>query len=131
MQPTYQIGSLLVVGQLDAAAVEPGMAIVFEDPAQAGRLVTHRVVAIAPGDTLQFWTRGDANATRDAVPVPARMVRGHVLWAVPHLGTVMEWLQWPRSFIVLVVVPAALLLLTELRRRRREPSQPSTANASA
>src|SRR5260221_9618625 len=82
MSPTYPVGSLLVVGQIDAGAVQPGMAITFEDPSNPGRVVTHRVERIAPGDALAFITHGDANATPDALPVPARLVRRRVLWSV-------------------------------------------------
>ncbi|HEX3264251.1 MAG TPA: signal peptidase I [Candidatus Limnocylindrales bacterium] len=126
MSPTYPVGSLLVTAQIDPADVRMGMPIVFDDPREPGRLVTHRVVGIVPGPALAFVTRGDANATNDPSPVPSRLVRGHVLWSVTYLGTVLDWLQWPRSFIVLVVVPAALLLIAEMRglvaRRRRVPS---------
>lgn len=93
------------------------MAIAFQDPADAGRLVTHRVVGIAPGSELAFTTKGDANVTADPVPVPARLVRGRALWHVTYLGTVMDWLQWPRSFLLLVVIPSAALLLLEVRAR--------------
>lgn len=124
MAPTYPVGTLLVVGQMDAGDVEPGMAIVFEDPSQPGRLVTHRVVRIAPGDTLTFITQGDANATADPAPVPARLVRGRVLWSVAQLGSFLDWLQWPRSFVLLVLVPGAALAVAEWRQRtaRRRPS---------
>ena len=44
------------------------------------------------------------------MPVGPEQVRGRVLWSVTHLGNVMDWLQWPRS-LVLVIVPAVLLLL--------------------
>jgi signal peptidase I len=125
MAPTYPPGSLLVIGQMDAADVEVGMALVFEDPGVPGRLVTHRVVAIAPSQGLAFITRGDANGADDPLPVPARLVRGRVLWQVTHLGTVMDWLQWPRSFIALVLVPAALLVLLEVRAWRSRRSRRS------
>jgi signal peptidase len=115
MSPTFAVGSLLVVGQVDASQVEAGMAITFEDPAAAGKLVTHRVVKVAPGQELAFITKGDANATADVAPVPARLVRGRVLWSVSQLGTVMDWLQWPRSFVLLVLAPTVLLLGLELR----------------
>ena len=118
MSPTYPVGSLLVTAQIDAAEVQPGMAIVFEDPRTPGRLVTHRVIGIAPGATLQFVTQGDANAVAAPVPVPARLVRGRVLWHVSQLGAVLDWLQWPRSLIVLVLVPGLLLLALEWRSRR-------------
>lgn len=119
MTPTYPVGALLVVGQIDAAAVEPGAAIVFEDPLAPGRFVAHRVVRVASGSALAFITQGDANSFPDADPVPARHVRGRVLWSVSHLGSALDWLQWPRSFIVLVVLPGAMLLVLEWRSRRR------------
>jgi signal peptidase len=118
MAPTYPIGSLLVVGQVDPSDVEPGMALVFEDPRMPGRLVVHRVVGQAPGAELQFLTKGDANAAADAGPVPARLVRGRILWSISRLGTLLSWLQWPRSLVVLVLIPGALLAALELRARR-------------
>lgn len=121
MAPTFQVGSLLVVGPVDPSEVEPGMAITFEDPAAAGRLVSHRVVQFASGDALAFMTKGDANSSADAQPVPARLVRGRVLWQVTRIGLVLDWLQWPRSFLVLVVAPSLALLIAELRTRRRKP----------
>lgn len=122
MNPAFPQGSLIVMAPVDPTEIEPGMAITFLDPVRLDRLVTHRVVARAPGDALMFITQGDANATRDAAPVPARFVRGRVLWSVSHLGAALDWLQWPRGPIVLVGLPALLLLLAELgawRRRRR------------
>jgi signal peptidase I len=132
MAPTFPVGALLVSGQVDPADVHVGMAIVFEDPAKAGRLISHRVIGVTGADSLAFWTQGDANNVRDPVPVPARMVRARVLWQVPILGAATEWLQWPRSFILLVVVPAGLLLLLEWRHRRRhEPAAGARAPATA
>ena len=123
MSPTYPVGSLLVIETTDASQVELGMPIVFEDPQVRGRLVTHRVVGVASAETLQFWTQGDANASRDPFPVPARLVHGRVMWQVSHLGTVVSALQGPWTSIALLVIPFGLLLAGEARtliRRRRE-----------
>jgi signal peptidase len=131
MAPTYPVGSLLVVAPLDASDVRPGMPIVFEDPRVRGRIVTHRVVGVAPGETLQFWTQGDANASRDPVPVPARMVRGRVLWQVSYVGGLLTLLQWPWSFLALVVAPGLLLIGGELRNRwRAKAGSPSDSRAA-
>jgi signal peptidase len=118
MAPTYPIDSLLVVGAVDPTEVQPGMAIVFEDPTTPGRVVTHRVVSRA-GDAVAFVTQGDANGSPDPVPVTARLIRGRVLWHVPGLGLALDWLQWPRSFVLLVLIPGILLVGSELRERRR------------
>ena len=127
MAPTYPVGSLLVIAPIDASDAQPGMPIAFVDPGTPGRLVTHRVISVITTPSLQLITQGDANATADPLPVPARMVRGRVLWQVAGLGTVLTWLQWPRGFVILVVVPAALLLLLEWRSRRRSRDDRSTA----
>jgi len=129
MSPTYPMGSLIVMAPIDPADVEPGMAITFVDPLRSGRLVTHRVVSIAPADTLQFVTQGDANARPDPAPVPARMVRGRVLWHVRGLGTVLDWLQWPRGFIVLVGLPLGLLAVAEWRAHRPRRRVPDAIGA--
>ena len=78
----------------------------------------HGVAAATPGESLQFVTQGDANPARDAAAVPARMVRGRVLWQVSRLGSAVDWLQWPRSFLLLVVLPGSVLVLSEWRARR-------------
>jgi signal peptidase len=118
MEPTFPIGSVVVVGQVDPSEVEPGMALVFEDPVVPGRLVTHRVLGRAGSGILAFRTQGDANATPDPLPVPARLVRGRVMWHVTHLGRLLLWLRWPRSVIVLVLFPTMLLIAGEWRARR-------------
>jgi signal peptidase I len=121
MTPTYPVGSLLVVESIDASQVRPGMAVTFDDPAQPGRLVTHRVISQRVGDTFFFDTQGDANVSPDPFPVPARSIRGRVMWDVPLLGYAVDFLRWPRGFILLVVIPGLALATTEafaLRRRR-------------
>jgi len=133
MEPTYRVGSMLVIESIDASEVRVGMPLVFEDPTTPGRLVVHRVVERAPGDQIAFWTQGDANASRDPAPVPARMVRGQVKWQVTELGHVLNWLQWPRSGL-LIAVPLGLLALSEWSERRKksveappvpEPTEPT------
>jgi signal peptidase I len=130
MEPTYPVGSLLVTAQVDPTTVEVGMPIVFEDPREPGRLVTHRVVGVAPGTELAFLTRGDANGTNDPTPIAAQLVRARVLWHVTVLGAVLDWLQFPRSFVLLVLIPTGWLALLELRSRR-VPRHPQAAMTAA
>ena len=110
MAPTYAVGSLLVVEDVDPADVEAGTPLVFQDPRERTRLVSHRVIDVIDGAPPTFITKGDANVSPDGLPVGPELVRGRVLWSVTHLGNVLDWLQWPRS-LVLIVVPAVLLFL--------------------
>lgn len=129
MEPTYHVGSMLIVEPIDASQVERGMAIVFRDPRDDGRIVTHRVLGRAPGETLQFLTQGDANATADPAAVPARMVQGRVRSEIGGLGHVTDWLRWPRSFVLLVVLPG-LLLAGERWRKHPAPVHEVTADST-
>lgn len=133
MAPTFPTGSLLVVAPVDPTAVDVGMPVTFVDPGAPDRLVTHRVLAVRTDGGLQFVTQGDANARPDALPVPARMIRGRVLWHVNGLGDVLTWLQWPRGFVLLVLIPAGLLVVAEVgaRRRRRSGAVSTGAGAAA
>lgn len=118
MEPLYPVGSLVVVRPVDPSAVRAGMPIAF-DPNDGRDLVTHRVVQVLDSSTgLAFKTQGDANASADPLPVPARAVRGRATWAVPQLGRAIKWLAWPRGFVLLVVLPGLVLAATEFRARR-------------
>jgi signal peptidase len=123
MEPTYPVGSMLVVKSVTPSEIDVGTPLTFEDPRAAGQLVTHRVIeVIRRDDGIFFRTRGDANGKPDPSPVPARLVRGSVEWHVPELGRALESVRWPRGFLALVVVPGLILTAHEVQlRRRRQP----------
>ena len=83
MEPRLPVGSLAVVGPLDATRVEPGMTIVFVDPQAPDRLVAHAVVKLLPGTSPAWQTKGDANAEPDPFPVHANAIQGQVLLGHP------------------------------------------------
>lgn len=122
MAPNYPAGSLAVVDPIDAALVEPGMVIVFEDPLVSGRLVAHRVVKRLPGDPPRWVTKGDANDANDPVPISASAIQGRARWAVPGAGRLVSAANGWVPVLVLVGLPLALLLATELRARSRRPA---------
>lgn len=87
MEPEIQTGALALVdtgvtgGQLqvgDIAAFDIGN----------GEVCTHRVTAVDP-DAGQIRTKGDANASEDARPVPFADVFGRTVGSVPKLGSLM------------------------------------------
>jgi signal peptidase len=119
MQPTYSVGSMLVVRSVDPADVRIGTPLSFVR-ADDGNIETHRVIAVLRDKNgLAFRTKGDANRIADPDPVPASAVRGSVMWAVPRVGELMLWLAWPRGFLLLVVAPLLMLVLAELVTRTR------------
>ena len=49
-------------------------------------LIVHRIVAIT--DDGSYVTQGDANPSRDPLPVPPSKVYGKVVLVIPYIGAV-------------------------------------------
>ncbi len=119
MEPAYPVGSVLVIKKTPPSVLEAGDAITFVAPGDSsspgGRLVTHRVIsAEGSGRERVFRTKGDANATPDRLPVPARDVIGKAAFAVPYLGYASLFARSGTGFLSLVVVPALLIAAIEV-----------------
>jgi signal peptidase len=126
MAPQYPSGTLVAVEPIDAAAVEPGMVVVFRDPARPDRLIAHRTVRRLPGEEPSWQTKGDANRDVDPWPMSASDVRGRVRWGVPGLGLVVSALTGWSGAAVLVGGPLGLLAVSELSHRRRSTQETAT-----
>lgn len=135
MNPVFGSGDLVVYRTADAASVAKGDIIAFEDPASGGAtksVVTHRVVKVTKdADGGVAWvTKGDANNTRDAQPVPAQNLIGALWFVVPGAGNIALFIQTPQGIILCVVVPILLLVIYDVIRRRINASaQKSEADA--
>ena len=91
MEPAFHVGSLIYVKSVDPEDIKVGDAITFrlsgEDTA-----ATHRVIEI-DRENQCFYTKGDANETPDASPVPYSSVLGRAVFTVPKLGLFSSWLS--------------------------------------
>ena len=117
MEPALPVGSMafmepLGTGHLDS--IERGDILTYRQE-QLPSLISHRVVDIIETDQgPSFVTKGDANNTTDAQPVPADRVVGIVRYDVPHVGAVVQKLQDRITYYVFLGIPAGLLIATEL-----------------
>ena len=108
MEPTYSVGDLLYVKEVDPDAVKVGDPITFvlnEDLVVA----THRVVRI-DAQARHFYTKGDANETADAAPVHFNNLIGVPQFSIPLLGYVSAYIQNPPGTYVAIGVVAVLLV---------------------
>lgn len=106
MHPALPVGSLIYVQKTDPAKIEVKDIISFR---LGGTVATHRV-AEKDSQAQTFTTKGDRNANPDGSPLPYSQVIGKVVFHVPYLGALSQWLTPLRAGIVI----AALLLLTFL-----------------
>lgn len=121
MYPQIQSGDLIVCREVSAEQVKQGDIVSFFDPDSVGSaVVTHRVAAVTTADdgTLQFTTKGDANNTEDASPVPADNIIGVYQFRLAGLGNVAMFMQTTQGLVVCVVLPIVLLVVYDVLRRR-------------
>ena len=116
MEPTYHVGSLIYVKDVDYKELEAGDVITFmldEDT-----VATHRITEVVPDeeepDTLRYRTKGDANDAEDGSLVHYKNVIGTPVFAIPKLGYAANYIQHPPGLYVAISAGAVLLLLTFL-----------------
>ena len=88
MEPTYHVGSLIYVKDVDPYELESGDVITFmldEDT-----VATHRIVEVVPDENdstvVRFKTKGDANDAEDGSHVHYKNVIGSPVFTIPKMG---------------------------------------------
>ena len=116
MKPAYNVGDLVYVKGYDIEEIpeniKVGDAITFVLDEKL-TVATHRVVSIDL-ESSHFTTKGDANDTPDANPVHFKNLVGKVVFKLPLLGYVADWVQNPPGTYIAVTVGAVLLILVFL-----------------
>ena len=130
MEPTLHTGDVIVTRPISPLAVHIGDVVTFADPADSGRLVTHRVRSLeVRGADAFFETKGDANNTVERWTVPTHGRIGRVAYRVPRLGYPMRWVSAPSRRRILAMLPmlglgaAALLRIWRPRGHRYGPHE--------
>lgn len=112
MEPTYSVGDLIYVKDVNPYEIEVGTPITFvlnENLVVA----THRVVEVDE-ENQHFYTKGDANDTVDSSPVHFNNVIGVPQFNIPLLGYVSDFVQNPPGMYITVAVGLVLILVVFL-----------------
>jgi len=114
MEPSIKIGSLVIVKPADSYKI--GDIISFQ---KKGDLepTTHRIeeVRVAGGEML-YTTKGDANNASDRTEVAASDIKGKVLFSIPYLGYVINFVQKPLGFMLMIIIPAIIIIGDEVKK---------------
>lgn len=116
MEPTYHVGSLIYVKEVDTNELSAGDPITYliDDDT----VVTHRIIEVVPDEedpeTIRFRTKGDANNAADGSLVHYKNVIGMPVFTIPYLGYVANYIQNPPGTYVAISAAAILLLLVFL-----------------
>lgn len=114
MEPTIQVGALVVVSPTATSDIQNGDIIAFNRGSMG---ICHRVVEVVKNPQLHFITKGDNNRVIDEQPVQADEVMGKVFFNIPYAGYVTQYLKTPVGLVLVIVIGAALLITSELITR--------------
>lgn len=116
MEPTYHVGSLIYVKDVDTDELKAGDVITYmldEDT-----IVTHRIADVIPDETdpsiIRFQTKGDANDSVDGSLVHYKNVIGTPVFSIPELGYLANYIQKPPGRYIAISAGAIILLLVFL-----------------
>lgn len=108
MEPTYSVGDLIYVKQVDTDDIKVGDPITFVLNEELV-VATHRVVKI-DAENQHFYTKGDANETADSSPVHFNNVIGVPKFSIPYLGYVSDFIQNPPGMYIVLGLGVVLIL---------------------
>ncbi len=117
MAPAIPTGSVVFI--YPQASYGEGDIITFRPAGSAVALpITHRIVAVLPqGDgTTHFVTMGDANLAEDAETISHSDIYGKVIFHIPWLGLLLDFVRTPLGFALLIIVPALLVVYDESKK---------------
>ena len=116
MEPTYHVGSLIYVKDVDTDELKAGDVITYmldEDT-----IVTHRIADVIPDETdpsiIRFQTKGDANDSVYGSLVHYKNVIGTPVFSIPKLGYLANYIQKPPGRYIAISAGAIILLLVFL-----------------
>ncbi len=124
MKPTFNSGDIIIgrkVSLKEAQNLQVGDVITYIadlDGDGSVELNSHRIVEVVPAtetSVVKYYTRGDNNPSRDNDPIRADDVRCvYEGTRLPGVGKVLDFLQTPTGFFVVIVVPLIIFFIVEL-----------------
>ena len=132
MEPTYHVGSLIYVKDVDYRQLGAGDVITFM--LDENTVATHRIIQVVPDEdepeVLRYATQGDANDAPDGTLVHYKNVIGTPVFTIPQLGYVANYIQNPPGTYIAISGAAILLLLMFLPDLFSEDEPKKTAESA-
>lgn len=108
MEPAYPTGSLVYVKQVEPSTLRVNDVITFS--LSPNVIATHRIVEVVEENgATKYRTKGDANNAVDVSLVGAGNIIGKVVFSVPYLGDIANYIQNPPGTYVAIAVSVAMI----------------------
>ena len=128
MVPTYEVGDVVLVGQVRADELREGDVASLEHFPDVGEGLTHRVREVRTADgTTEVETRGDANSSSENWAVSSDTMVGRVVASVPGIGGPATLVRTATAPLLIGVALVTVVVVLVLRGVRRRPAQRPSA----
>ena len=119
MEPAIHTGSVIIIKPESTYKV--GDVITFGKNTKTDVPTTHRIaeMKIVSGEVV-YKTKGDANNAEDSTEITQKEVIGKVLFSIPYLGYIVDFVKKPIGLMLVIVVPAVIVIYDELRKIGKE-----------
>ena len=112
MEPEIKTGSI-VFSTLQNQEINKGDIIVFTSPDNQEITIIHRVMDI---EKEEYTTKGDNNDSEDDWTVYKEDIKGEVIFKVPYIGYLIQYMKTPIGFAVVLGIPALILILSLIKK---------------
>lgn len=111
MEPTYKVGSLIYVVDVDINELKEQDPITFR--LTDSTIATHRIINIKEENGKKtFQTKGDANDLPDKNPVLEDEIIGKPIFTIPLLGYIAYFMQTTSGLIITIGIGVGLIAIT-------------------
>ena len=107
MTPAYTVGGVVYVKETVPGKLQAGDVITFRMGTETEHVMTHRIVSMDGG---AFTTKGDANNTADPEPVSYERLIGKVVFFLPGLAGVADFVDSSTGRSVFIILFAAAFI---------------------
>lgn len=117
MVPTINVADAVVTYKTDVKNLQKGDIITFSstDARYTGLTVTHRILKVnTDNGVISFKTKGDNNTTPDDAEVVGTNIFGKVIFVIPWLGYLQQFLTRSYGWLLLVVLPCIGIIVYDI-----------------
>jgi signal peptidase I len=114
MVPVLEKNDVIIVqGNEPFEGIQKGDVIVFDRPSDHDKVIVHRVASIINDDPKTLRTQGDANSASipgTDFPITEEEYLGKVVYAIPQIGYVTEFLKPPLNYVLMSVIVGIMVI---------------------
>lgn len=115
MEPAVPLGSLVWLQPQSTYSVGDVIAFTHPDSNNNHTVVLHRIVTKAESSSTTYQTKGDANASIDAVSIVESDIYGAMKYQVTFIGYFVTWLQSEVGVLITIIFPIILVISHQIR----------------